>query len=201
MKNILIINGALGGVSGNTQVILNHLENNFPSEEYSIHHLDLKTIFTDLNDNLAKELLAQSLKNSHGLIFATGTHWDSWSSLSQKFFELMTDYEASEIFLGKPICAIVSMHSVGGKGVLSRLQGVFNTLGMLIAPMSGFVYSLVNQLALESEHTHGDDLWSLEDLSFITHNFKESVKGTHQYQSWPVDKKDPTRIWIRSDEN
>ena len=101
-----------------------------------------------------KKLYAQ-LEKSQGFVFVTGTYWDSWGSPLQKFLENVTDLEGSPAFLGKPAIVMVLNHSVGGKGVLSRLQGVLSTLGCLIPPMSGIVYSWVTEQLLKDGNKNG----------------------------------------------
>ena len=189
MKKILILNGSLSGSEGNTQFILNQVQDKIENCE----------IFY-LKDLQEKKILLSELKNkikkADGFIFASGTYWDSWGSPMQNFLEVATEFEASDIFMGKPAAVIITMHSVGGKGVLSRLQGVLNTMGLLIPPMTGMVYSLASHLALQTESTFAEDFWSLEDINTIVHNLLASL-GNKKYQPWPVDHKDPKRIWIK----
>ena len=161
----------------------------------------------DFNQNWKKNSLetlekVKSLYQSHeAVIFTTGTYWDSWGSPLQQFLEQTTALEAHECLLGKPCAVIVSMHAVGGKEILSRLQGVLNTQGFLIPPMSGFVYSLTQKISSESSSSFHDDFWTLEDLQYLFHNLLVSVED-HQsrkssFKVWPVDHKDPSRIWIK----
>jgi hypothetical protein len=117
----------------------------------------------------------------------------------QKFLEMATKYEASDLFLFKPASVMITMHSVGGKGVLSRLQGVLNTMGLGIPPMSGMVYALSTHIALtmgENYNHFNDDFWSLEDIEIIIHNLMSAVQHKHDFKSWPVDRKDPQRRWL-----
>jgi chromate reductase len=89
------------------------------------------------------------------------------------------------------------MHSVGGKGVLSRLQGVLNTFGLMLPPMTGFVYSAANQLALSApQNAQSDDLWRLSDIEVVCHNVKEAVQGGAAWKSWPVDRAAFEQLWI-----
>ena len=115
----------------------------------------------------------------------------------QYFLESVTEFEASDIFMGKPAAVMITMHSVGGKSVLSRLQGVLNTLGMMIPPMTGIVYSLAGQLALETESTFAEDFWSLDDVDVIAHNLLTAINNESTYKPWPVDHKDPKRLWVK----
>ncbi|MBC7538889.1 MAG: NAD(P)H-dependent oxidoreductase [Bacteriovorax sp.] len=189
-KNILIINGSLGGATGNTSVLIE------TAKKYlSVHGANIDILHLEENEDDLKTKLTWA----HGFIFTSGTYWDSWGSPMQKFLETTTQYEASDLFLYKPASVMISMHSVGGKGVLSRLQGVLNTMGLNIPPMSGFVYSLATHIALtinESQKDFNDDFWSLEDIEIVIHNLMTATQHKHDFKSWPVDSKDPQRRWL-----
>jgi NAD(P)H-dependent FMN reductase len=190
MKKILILNGSLGGNSGNTDFLLKRLQKNLPMSEV-VHLKDL------LEKKISIQEIKTKLESASGFVFTSGTYWDSWGSPMQYFLESATEFEATDIFMGKAAAVMITMHSVGGKGVLSRLQGVLNTLGMIIPPMSGIVYSLAGQLALETESTFAEDFWSLEDVDIIAHNLLTAVNLDTKYKSWPVDHKDPKRLWVK----
>lgn len=189
MKNILIVNGSLGGATGNTAFLINEsirLLGSAHQAKVDVLHLD-----EDASD------LATKLRWANGFIFTTGTYWDSWGSPMQKFFETCTQFEASDVFFAKPAAVMVTMHSVGGKSVLSRLQGVLNTLGLALPPMSGLVYALSTHLAMKSaDQSFNEDFWSMEDLEIVVHNLMTAVYKKHDYKSWQVDRKDPKRRWL-----
>jgi hypothetical protein len=93
---------------------------------------------------------------------------------------------------------IVLEHTVGGKGVLSRLMGVFNTLGAFVPPMGGMVYSLAEtQKKIKSSQSL--DFWSSDDLEVIVHNFLCSIEISRKakFKTWVVDKKNPRKIWVK----
>ena len=193
-KNILIINGSLGGADGNTSVLIKTALKYLTGHKANTDTLHLENGM----DNLKEKLIW-----ADGFIFTSGTYWDSWGSPMQKFLEISTQFEASDLFLYKPASVLISMHSVGGKGVLSRLQGVLNTIGLAIPPMSGMVYSLATHLLLTSNQVptgldkdFNDDFWSLEDIEIIIHNLMTTVYHKHNFKSWPVDRKDPKRSWL-----
>lgn len=186
--NILIFNGSLGGATGNTSVIIEAATKEITNLNCKFEILHLENDNYDLKTKLAW---------ADGFIFTTGTYWDSWGSPMQKFLESFTQFEASKLLLGKPASVMVSMHSVGGKGVLSRLQGVLNTIGFLIPPMSGLVYSLSSHIALQmNENDFNKDFWSLEDIEIIIHNLVSAMNHKATYKSWPVDHKDAKRRWL-----
>lgn len=186
---ILVINGSLGGRSGNTSGFLEFLREDLR------HRARVREVV--LAEKRPRTNLKRVVASSDGFIFATGTYWDSWGSPMQAFLEESTEWEGSSVWLGKPAAVVVTMHSVGGKEVLSRLQGVLSTLGCLIPPMSGMCYSLSNHLALESPASgFNDDLWQPADLSVISLNLLAAVARSSQWVSWPTDKKDPRRRWL-----
>lgn len=188
MKKILIFNGSPAGKKGNCAQWVKTLQ------KYLNKRAEVEVI------HLAKAKYGQTLKNkiskSSGIIFVTGTYWDSWGSPLQKLLEDMTELEATPAIMGKPAAVFVLMHSVGGKSVLSRLQGVLSTMGFLIPPMSGMVYSLVSELALKSKTSHAKDFWQMEDIELITDNLLKACDLKVKWTTWPVDKSDPTRKWL-----
>ncbi|WP_347358711.1 NAD(P)H-dependent oxidoreductase [Bdellovibrio sp.] len=190
MKKILVLNGSPSGDKGNCALWIKALKKLFP-----------KTASLDVI-HLASSGYGSSLKkkitDADAMIFVTGTYWDSWGSPLQKLLEQMTDLEGTEALMGKPVAVFVLMHSVGGKGILSRLQGVLSTMGFLIPPMSGMVYSLVSDIALKSPSSHAKDFWQKEDAELIVENLLKACDLNVQWAHWPVDKKDPRRKWLRS---
>jgi multimeric flavodoxin WrbA len=184
---ITLVDGSLGGAGGNTAAVL------APLIEALRAQADVEAIHlaTDPRPLDAVEAL---LRASDGFVFATGTYWDSWGSPLQAFLERATGLEAGPAWLGKPAAVVVTMHSVGGKGVLSRLQGVLSTLGLLLPPMTGFAYSLAGHLALD--HAPHADFWHRDDLAVVAHNLLEAVRGGRDWRAWPVDAGDPRRRWI-----
>jgi NAD(P)H-dependent FMN reductase len=202
-NRVLIINGSLGGRGGNTTEALKSLHASM-SQQVELDQIDLAESFS-------VEILESRLRSADGFVFATGTYWDSWGSPLQCFLEQATALEASDIWLGKPAAVLVTMHSVGGKEVLSRLQGVLSTLGLLLPPMTGLVYSLANHLAIESlrdggsNSTHlelGADFWRLDDLEIVAANLVAALKQRTQspaiWTPWPVDDGNPQRRWLTS---
>ena len=191
-KNILIIDGSLGGKLGNSQELVKNAIDQLKKFQVQIDVIHLNEI-----KELNAEFLSEKLAWADGFIFNSGTYWDSWGSPMQNFLEVATVFEGTHFLLGKPASVLITMHSVGGKEVLSRLQGVLNTMGLAIAPMSGMVYSLASHLALnDTTLDFGADFWSMEDIEIIVHNFMTYLEGKNTYQAWPVDRLDPSRKWL-----
>lgn len=196
MKKVLIFNASPQGEKGNcAKLIKKNIQAGLAkSVKTEVVHL------AKLKDYKTNKKLTNSLQQASGFIFVTGTYWDSWGSPLQKYLEEMTHLEGTEAYLGKPAAVVILNHSVGGKSVLSRLQGVLVTLGCMIPPMSGMVYGLNTDLALKNsgkaKSSHQDDFWSLDDLQLILENLVRSLKIEVVWAKWPVDRKNFKKLWL-----
>lgn len=190
LPRILLVNAALNGGQGNTAVLLDRarMELNGRAEI-----AEVMLASTPSYDRIRPELA-----RAQGLVIGTGTHWDSWSHVLQRFLEEATPDEGSALWLGKPAAVLVTMHSVGGKAVLSRLQGVLNTFGCILPPMTGLVYSHVNQLALQSGTPIESDIWSPDDVEIVCHNLLVALGREQAYRAWPTDRTSYRDRWIVS---
>lgn len=186
---ILVLNGSPQGDSGNCGDLVKFLKRRRKDLTFEVL-------------NLAKTRIGpatlRKIKIADGLLFVTGTYWDSWGSPLQKFLEEATDLEAREEIMGKPAAVCVLMHSVGGKSVLSRLQGVLSSMGFLIPPMSGMVLSLNSQQAQsKNKKVQNLDFWSLEDMDVILDNLSVATAAEILWKSWPVDRKNFRKKWLK----
>lgn len=192
--NILLINGSINGESGQSGVIAAKMMSSF--DQLDIKHLVLKT-------NQTLESWEELVSWADGFIFLTGTYWDSWGSPLQSFLEKTTEWEASMRWLGKPASVIVTMHSVGGKSVLSRLQGVLGTMGLTIPPLTGMVYSLNTHL-INQFSDHLSDFWSLSEIPLLIENLIIQLEMNKAYapkwKTWEVDTADVKRSWLTLDD-
>ena len=193
-----IINGSLGGRTGNTFNLIKKLKK-------TVHKIDpeIKVRIIHLAPNFNWPHVRKYIRTSDALIFCTGTYWQSWGSPLQHLFEKMTEIEGKKHLLGKPAGAIVTMHSVGGQEVASRIQGVLCSLGCVLPPFSGFAYSYADHVAHRSRY-HGkklmDDVWHIEDTHSLVFNIIEYMKGTNKWKVWDfldTDAYDPTSIWLK----
>lgn len=193
-----IINGSLGGRTGNTFNLIKKLKK-------TVHKIDpeIKVRIIHLAPNFNWPHVRKYIRTSDALIFCTGTYWQSWGSPLQHLFEKMTEIEGKKHLLGKPAGAIVTMHSVGGQEVASRIQGVLCSLGCVLPPFSGFAYSYADHVAHKSRY-HGkklmDDVWHIEDTYSLVSNIVEYMKGTNKWKVWDfldTDAYDPTSIWLK----
>jgi multimeric flavodoxin WrbA len=189
MKSILFVNGSLFGQDSNTFSLVEKLCKFFPAE-YKVDVLELSKLHTYTNDDLVK-----IIGKHDGFIFGTGTYWQSWSSFMQQFFERMVDYEGHSMWMGKPAACVVTMHSVGGMDVLSRLQSNLGMFGLLIPPMSNIVHSYVNTIARQAGNDDGD-IWDERYLVFIAENLMAAIEHK-PYKSWDVETLDPHIKWCK----
>ena len=189
-KKILIINGSPQGPRGNSHRLIQKVIKELGS--------GVQTKCVHLVQKNYSEQLKVQINKAHGLIFVSGTYWDSWGSPLQEFLEKATAIEGTKAVVGKPCAVFVLMHSVGGKGVLSRLQGVLSTLGFLIPPMSGMVYSsLSHRISKSSPQKTDEDIWVLKDIKLILSNLKLSLEIQKDWLCWPVDRKNFVRLWLK----
>lgn len=191
---LFALNAGLGGSDGNSSVLVARAAMHLaPHAEVEIAVLASEPGFAAHRERLLR---------ADGILIASGTYWDGFSSLLQQFFEEATETEGTSLWLGKPAACLISAHAVGGKAVLSRLQGVLVTLGVAIPPMSGLVITEAAQLAIERAHDSDDtsDFWSPSDLEVVCHNLLAAAQGNDRdrYRAWDVDRRDPKRRWMRS---
>jgi chromate reductase len=194
--HLLLLNASLAGDVGNTAVLLTRARQ-LLARRATVESLTLA-------DNYDFATVQTHVQRADGFLFGTGTHWDSWSSVLQKFLEDATPAEGSKLWLGKPAAVVVSEHSVGGKGVLSRLQGVLVTLGCSIPPMSGMVLSRAAVIAEQHDAAAARDFWCVDDLRVVCHNLAEAARvslpdaspTSPRWKTWPVDRKDFAARWL-----
>jgi NAD(P)H-dependent FMN reductase len=215
--HLLLLNASLAGDTGNTAVLLARAGlllsrratveslTLAPRTDATLSNLSVLNARLRAGTGLSPQLHA-ALERADGFIIGTGTHWDSWSSVLQKFLEDATATEASKLWLGKPAAVVVSEHSTGGKGVLSRLQGVLVTLGCSIPPMSGLVLSRAALLATQHapDPATTRDFWCADDLRVVCHNLAEAARVTlpaaqpahPRWRAWSVDRRDFAARWL-----
>jgi multimeric flavodoxin WrbA len=185
LKKVLIINGSLNGSDGNTGKLV-EVARSLLQQRCEVISYDLAK---PTQSGPTRAALWLALDGADGQLFATGTYWDSWGSPLQQFLEEASELEGTLSLLGKPTGVIVTESSCGGKGVLSRLQGVLSTFGVLVPPMSGMVYSMANHMALREpkQHLH-DDLWCIKDVEIVCHNLLEALHNGTSWKAWDVDR-------------
>jgi len=196
-KEILILNGSINGELGNTFVLLNEVADIITKENHPCEATIVNLVNSRFDYNLFDKIL-----NADIYIFGSGTYWDSWGSPLQSFLEWLTPLEGSSDILGKPSGVVITGHSVGAKGILSRLQGVLSTFGFAIPPMTGMVHTLASQesrKALEGLDFK-DEMWSKDDLYIIINNLLEyeKVRKYCNFLSWTNNGSEfCDKVWIK----
>lgn len=187
-KNVLIINGSIHGNKRNTGLLIRYIQKSHPNVRFDV---------VELQRGPKAPSIIKKLNVADAVLFLTGTYWDSWGSPLQKFLEDFTDYELDKSFFGKPAGVITLMHSVGGKSVLSRLQGVLSSMGFLLPPLTGMAYSLAGALAQKTKSIHADDFWIKEDTETIIENLLLATDKKTEWKKWPIDRKNFKKKWIK----
>jgi len=179
---LLLLNGSLRGAQGNTARLLQRAAQALPTT-WQADALCL----ADYQGTV--EALAERLSGANAFLIGSGVYWGSWGSPLQRFLEVISSYELSRCFLGKPAGALVSADSVGGLDVAQRLLGAFSLLGCLLPPLSSVVLSRAACAASAADPEANADVWQLEDLEVVVQNlvlaraFAETAWST-----WPVRK-------------
>ena len=193
-----ILNGSLGGRTGNTNNLIQKVRKLILKRD-----INTKVRVIHLSPTFDWIKVRRAIKASDALIFTTGTYWDSWGSPMQQLFEKMTQIEGKRHLLGKPAGAIVTVHSVGGKEVCSRILGNLVGLGCMIPPFTVFAYSYADHVAHKKRTTGNkllDDVWHIKDLEAFIHNLFEARLGTNNWVVWDyldTEALDPNYVWLK----
>ncbi|MEO8903298.1 MAG: NAD(P)H-dependent oxidoreductase [Polyangiaceae bacterium] len=177
---LLLLNGSLRGSAGNSASLLQRAAESLDSA-WQAEALPL----AEYTDTI--EALVERLRAADAILIGTGVYWGSWGSPLQRFLEVMTAYELSPCFLGKPAGAVVSADSVGGLDVAQRLLGAFSLLGCVVPPLSTVVVSRVANAATRADPEANDDVWQSEDLAVVVQNLSLArALGSVPWATWPV---------------
>lgn len=189
MKKILVVNGSLGGMNGNTAKLL-EVATDLLSKRVIVENYCLgKT-------GKSRAALILSLDACDGLLIGSGNYWSNYSSLIQAFIEEISDLEGTSSLLGKPVSLLISQHSTGGKEVASRLGDIFNNFGCVLPPQASVVLSMTSQLALEHDPSQ-NDVWQFSDIETLVHNLVEAVEGTNKWRAFDVDRTHVNDLWVK----
>lgn len=179
---LLLLNGSLRGNVGNTARLLGRAQQALPAD-WQADPLCL----ADYSGTV--EALADRLSSADGFLIGSGVYWGSWGSPLQRFLEVMTSYELSPCFLGKPAGALISADSVGGLDVAQRLLGAFSLLGCSIPPLASVVLSRAGCAAAESDPEANADVWQVADVSVLVNNLiLARAFAETRWATWPVRK-------------
>src|SRR5450432_278888 len=177
---LLLLNGSVRGSTGNTASLLARANSALP-EGWHSDTLSLAEYSGSI------EAVAARLLAADAFLIGTGVYWGSWGSPLQRFLEIMSAYELSPCFLGKPVGAALSTDSVGGLDVAQRLLGAFSLMGCVIPPLSTLVVSRVGCAATLVDPQANEDVWHVDDLGVVVRNLvaAQSLRGV-PWSTWPV---------------
>jgi chromate reductase len=179
-SRLLLLNGSLRGSEGNTARLLQRAASMLPAT-WQAECLCLAEYRGTV------EALADSLAKADALLIGSGVYWGSWGSPLQRFLEVISSYELSACFLGKPAGALISADSVGGLDVAQRLLGAFSLLGCLLPPLSSIVLSRAACAATAADPEANADVWQLEDLEVVVNNLLlAQAFAQTAWSTWPV---------------
>jgi len=179
---LLLLNGSLRGSDGNTAQLLQRAARALPA--------DWQTDTLCLADYRGTvEALADRLSHADALLIGSGVYWGSWGSPLQRFLEVISSYELSPCFLGKPAGALISADSVGGLDVAQRLLGAFSLLGCSLPPLASVVLSRAACAATAADPQANADVWQFDDVDVVVKNLvlARTFAGA-AWATWPVRK-------------
>ncbi|GGH83216.1 chromate reductase [Filimonas zeae] len=185
--NILIINGSVRGSMGNTAKMAQWAYNSLQNRPGVT-----STVLTLSEPLPAVEEVYRLLTEQDAFLVLTGVYWHSWGSPLQRFIEVVTAFEHSPAFSGKPVACGASMDSVGGAELVARLLNVFSGLGCWSPPCSSLLVSRVAQEAIAAsagkEEDENDDVWRMEDMEVVLENLIIAACLKPEWKEWPHRK-------------
>jgi NAD(P)H-dependent FMN reductase len=179
---LLLLNGSVRGSTGNTARLLAHAAELLPSG-WQGDTLSLAEYSGSI------EALVERLLAADALLLGSGVYWGSWGSPLQRFLEIISAFELSPCFMGKPVGAALSVDSVGGLDIAQRLLGAFSLMGCVVPPLSTLVVSRVGTAATRADPVANEDVWQIADLDVVVQNLilAQSARAV-PWATWPVRK-------------
>jgi NAD(P)H-dependent FMN reductase len=179
---LLLLNGSVRGSTGNTARLLAHAAELLPSGWQG----DMLSL-AEYSGSI--EALVERLLAADALLVGSGVYWGSWGSPLQRFLEIISAFELSPCFMGKPVGAALSVDSVGGLDIAQRLLGAFSLMGCVVPPLSTLVVSRVGITATRADPVANEDVWQIADLDVVVQNLilAQSARAV-PWATWPVRK-------------
>jgi hypothetical protein len=182
---LAIVDGSLRPGDGNTARALERVVRSLGSRA-AVDRIALGTFRGTVPE------LASRLRAAQGLLVGSGTYWNSWGSPLQRFFEVMTPYEATDVFAFKPASVVVTMDATGGAEVAARLSATLACFGCQVPPFGWIALSRV-AAALEAKSPEVTrDVWGAADLDVLGANLlaatnHAALAPAGAYRAWPIE--------------
>jgi NAD(P)H-dependent FMN reductase len=177
MPTLLCINGSLRGAQGNTAHLLE------AAAGHAAGHTVRHVVLAEYRDTA--EALLEQVAGADAFLVGSGVYWGSYGSPLQRFIEVMTAYETTPAFFGKPAGAVLSMDSVGGTDVAARLLGVLNLFGCAVPPLGCVVLSRLGH-APSAAGARTRDVWGADDLRVLVGNLLRAAAAPVPWERWEV---------------
>jgi chromate reductase len=175
----LLVNGAIRD-DGNTAGLLAIARSAFVAHDVDVDELVLCRCDAEV-DGVVDRVRAADV-----LLFGTGVYWGSWGSPLQRFLEVLTAWEMTDVFVGKSAGVVATMDSVGGSDVVARLFFALSCLGCSI-PAGGSV--VVSRTGLAVRGRPGfDDVWQPADVDVLVENLLALARARPRFACWPVER-------------
>lgn len=185
--NILLVNGSIRGATGNSGEIIKNAITRIKHEKNT--NCSVLTL-ADPMSGIAS--IKERFREADGFLIVSGTYWNSWGSPLQRLIEVMSVFENTDVFFGKPVACVVSMDSVGGWEVASRLHAAFSGFGCWSPPCSTLVISRIGQEAVNrtmgSKDDPNEDVWRLDDIKILLKNLIMAAGIHEKWVHWPYEK-------------
>lgn len=184
-SNVLIINASIRGEKGNSYEIALYAKK-YLEENYQVN----TNIYSLTQPKCTIKEVYDLLEETDAFIIISGTYWNNFSSVLQRFIEVCTPFENTKAFLGKPIATVISMDSVGGIEVANKIISSFSGLGCWSPPCSSIILSRLGEFAVQQtkewEDNPNDDVWRLEDVEVLIDNLVIASKVNREsWRVWP----------------
>ena len=175
---ILFLNGSVRGAGGTTARALAIAAAHASARGFDVDTLHLADFVGDV------DAIVQRVRAARGMIVGSGVYWSSWGSPLQRFLEVMTPHEATDVFVGTSVGAVLTMDSVGGTDVAARLLLALGLMGCVAPPFPAVVLSRI------AEASDDDDVWQPHDLHTLVDNVALQAAHTPPWTTWPVTAAD-----------
>jgi NAD(P)H-dependent FMN reductase len=174
---VLLCDGSLRPGNGNTAAALDAIAVRLRGRA-EVARLDLAGPMPDV------EVVVERVLMSDALIVGSGTYWHGWGSPLQRFLEVLTPWEGTEVFAGKPAAVVITADAYGGPDLAARLLHTLSSFGCLVPPCSTVVLTRAGMGP--GHHPDDADRWTLDDLDPLVANLLAAAALPRTWATWSV---------------